>query len=382
MVYRNPGSDARHHRPCAYLTVQLLALAAAHSAAAATADSVVPFLQNLCADCHGEKKQKAKFALHDINPDIAGGKDIERWEKILEMVSIGDMPPEDETQPTDAQRDTLVNWLTEELQKIGRGPIAGSEKLPKFGNRVDHDKLFSGEHKGPAYTSSRLWRISPQIYQRFSSKVEMARKFNAPLQTTGGEGIRDYATLYADEATIKTMLQNSKRAATTIIKGRIDHRKSRSSTEKAKQGGRTGSRHRPITEFIASDDAPTSDEMQAVLKFSIGFLLDREPSERDRARYIDAFLKPNCVLAGREVALGGMLTTIMMSPEFLFRMELGLGEKLPDGRRMLAPREIAYALSFALFEGARGGGEGRTGDQRRCSARVSAHAKRTRPRYP
>ena len=41
---------------------------------------------------------------------------------------------------------------------------------------------------------------------------------------------------------------------------------------------------------------------------------------------------------------------LMMSPEFLFRMELGLGEELPDGRRMLSPREIAYALSFALFD--------------------------------
>jgi len=60
---------------------------------------VVPFLQEHCVDCLEEKKQKAKFALSDINPDIAGGGDLERWEKILEMISIGDMPPEDEVQP-------------------------------------------------------------------------------------------------------------------------------------------------------------------------------------------------------------------------------------------------------------------------------------------
>ena len=90
--------------------------------------------------------------------------------------------------------------------------------------------------------------------------------------------------------------------------------------------------------------------MEAVLDFAIKFLLQRKATEADRERYIDGFLGPNCEIADRKTALGGMLTVLMMSPEFLFRMELGLGEELEDGRRMLAPREIAYALSFALFD--------------------------------
>ena len=40
--------------------------------------------------------------------------------------------------------------------------------------------------------------------------------------------------------------------------------------------------------------------------------------------------------------------SVMLSPEFLFRMELGLGRRLDDGRRMLSPHELAYALSYAL----------------------------------
>ena len=314
------------------------------------AERFVPLLQELCADCHGEEKQKAKFALHDIDPDVSGGKDIERWEKILEMVSLGEMPPEDEPQPGREQRQQLVDWLTGELQQIGRGPVAGAGELPEAGNRIDHEALFSGEHRGPAYTSSRLWRISPQIYQRFSNKVEMARQFTAPLQAASAEGIRDYAMLYADEATIKTMLQNCKRAATTMIEGRQQHRKSRSSTEESKQGGRTGTRHKAIAEFISGDGRPARAEMEAVLEFAVRFLLQRAVTEADRTRYIDGFLEPNCEIADRKTALAGMLTVLMMSPEFLFRMELGLGEQLPDGRRMLSPREIAYALSFALFD--------------------------------
>ena len=317
--------------------------------AAPTGDHVVSHLQKLCADCHGAKKQKGKFALHDIQPTMEG-QDIERWEKILEMLSIGDMPPEEEPQPSLDDKKMLLKWITQELRKVGHGPVKGTELRPKYGNRVDHDALFSGEHKGPAFTTSRVWRISPEIYQRFSAKVDMARKFNAPLQTAGQEGIRDYASLFADEATIKTMLQNSKRAAVTMLQGRVDHRKNRSSTKASKQGGRSGTRHKAFAEFLSGEDLPTQPEMESVLEFTIEFLLQRKATEEDRQRYIDGFLAPNAKLAGREVGLSGMITTILMSPEFLYRMELGLGEELPDGRRMLAPREIAYALSYALFD--------------------------------
>jgi predicted Fe-S protein YdhL (DUF1289 family) len=41
---------------------------------------------------------------------------------------------------------------------------------------------------------------------------------------------------------------------------------------------------------------------------------------------------------------------MLMSQEFVFRMEVGLGEELPDGRRMLSPLELAYALSYSLYD--------------------------------
>jgi hypothetical protein len=93
--------------------------------------------------------------LHDIGAKMAGA-DIERWEKILEMLSISDMPPEDELQPGVEEKKQIIQWITEELRKVGHGPVKGTELHPKYGNRVDHDALFSGEHKGPANTTSRL----------------------------------------------------------------------------------------------------------------------------------------------------------------------------------------------------------------------------------
>ena len=62
-------------------------------------EHIQPFFAEHCVSCRGEKKRKAKFALHDIDGSVTSGKDIVRWEKILEMISLGEMPPEDEPQP-------------------------------------------------------------------------------------------------------------------------------------------------------------------------------------------------------------------------------------------------------------------------------------------
>ena len=149
---------------------------------------IKPVLAEHCYSCHGEKKQKADFTVHDIDGLISNGKDAVRWEKILEMISLGDMPPEDEPQPSKVDRSKLQGWVSGELRKIGRGHDPAKLALPHQANRVDHDDLFSGEFKGPAFSPPRLWRKSPQIYSRFAS--EMRIKVSQPLLGLGGRESR------------------------------------------------------------------------------------------------------------------------------------------------------------------------------------------------
>ncbi len=49
---------------------------------------VKPFFKEYCTRCHGEKKQKADYAIHDIDYRIGDGKDLDRWEKALEMMRV------------------------------------------------------------------------------------------------------------------------------------------------------------------------------------------------------------------------------------------------------------------------------------------------------
>lgn len=288
---------------------------------------IAPFLKAHCVKCHGPEKQKADFALHDIDGVVTAGKDIERWEKILEMVSLGEMPPEKEPQPKKVDRSRVTGWIAQELQKIGRGPDAARLALPNQANRLDHEALFSGEHRGPAWSPARLWRKSPQIYDRFST--EMRTQISQPFLGMGGKGLQDYASLIADEATINTLMRNSNLIATQLLKGKkarfrwvFEKDRKRSPEEQIERG---------ITELFK-------------------LLFQREPTEDDRARYVDGLFAKNRALGGLELGFKTLIMGMLMSQEFVFRQEVGLGEELPDGRRMLAPMELAYALSFAFYD--------------------------------
>ncbi len=285
-----------------------------------------PFLAEHCTRCHGEEKQKADFSLHDIDGSVTGGEDTVRWEKVLELLSLGDMPPEDETQPDAADRSRVVGWVSAELRKIGRGQDEGKLALPHQANRLDHDELFSGRHGGPAYSPARLWRKSPQIYSRFAS--EMRTQISQPLLGVGGRGIQDYASLFADESTIKTMLRNCNLVAENLIaadRGRLNY-------------------------LFKEGADPGPEEVERGIDTLFQLVFQRRPTDEDRELYVAGLFEKNRSLGGLEIAFRSLVTAMLMSPEFVFRLEVGLGEGLPDGRRMLSPREIAYALSFAFYD--------------------------------
>ena len=65
---------------------------------------VKSFFNEYCIDCHGPKKSKGKITLHSLDGDLSQGVGLEHWESVLEVLIDGEMPPEDEDQPTPAAR--------------------------------------------------------------------------------------------------------------------------------------------------------------------------------------------------------------------------------------------------------------------------------------
>ncbi|MFY0686672.1 MAG: DUF1592 domain-containing protein [Cyclobacteriaceae bacterium] len=79
-------------------------------------ERIQPILTEYCYECHGDEKQKGGLQLNTLDADIVNGLDADKWRATLNMINMGDMPPKEETQLTDGERRSLVEWLTSSLK--------------------------------------------------------------------------------------------------------------------------------------------------------------------------------------------------------------------------------------------------------------------------
>ncbi|MEY5011153.1 MAG: hypothetical protein RLZZ253_2292, partial [Verrucomicrobiota bacterium] len=96
----------------------------AFSGVLSAADTAVPtvfpekhraFLQTHCESCHGPEKQKGKFRVDDLPLSLTDLPTAERWQKVLNALNSGEMPPEDEKQPPASAKTDFLDDLTQTL---------------------------------------------------------------------------------------------------------------------------------------------------------------------------------------------------------------------------------------------------------------------------
>ena len=79
---------------------------------------VAPVLTKTCVACHGPEKTKGKFRIDTLDPDLMQGGDGEWWLEVLDVLSNGEMPPEDaDVELADADLSKVIEWLGPEIQK-------------------------------------------------------------------------------------------------------------------------------------------------------------------------------------------------------------------------------------------------------------------------
>ena len=67
--------------------------------------------QEHCVKCHGAEKQKGKFRIDQLPFTIADIETAEKWQKVLNAMNSGEMPPEDEKQPAKAAKADFLDDL-------------------------------------------------------------------------------------------------------------------------------------------------------------------------------------------------------------------------------------------------------------------------------
>ncbi len=100
---------------------------------------VRPLLKKFCYDCHGEGEHRADLALDDYKTpaDIVHAK--AEWELILHHVHSHTMPPAEEPQPSQSQRDLIATWIEQELYHYDpRFPDPGRVTIRRL-NRAEYN---------------------------------------------------------------------------------------------------------------------------------------------------------------------------------------------------------------------------------------------------
>jgi hypothetical protein len=73
------------------------------------------FLKDNCLNCHNAEKQKGKVRLDDVSFSLDSVQTADLWQKILNAVNSGEMPPEDEKPPERGQKTEFLSALSETL---------------------------------------------------------------------------------------------------------------------------------------------------------------------------------------------------------------------------------------------------------------------------
>ncbi len=105
-------------------------------------NQVVPILSKYCFGCHSGDEPKGNLSLGSLK-GADTPKDRETWETVLEMLDSRSMPPKNKSQPRDAERRIITDWIRLQLESIDcsgkRNP--GRVTLRRL-NRVEYNNTI------------------------------------------------------------------------------------------------------------------------------------------------------------------------------------------------------------------------------------------------
>ncbi len=115
-----PAHDSVRPAPASGASTHRAADAPAGTPQAGFATVVKPFLAENCYGCHGNDKHKKDLNFEAIESVDSLTTDGDRWDDVVEKLRHKDMPPEDEPQPVEAERQAVATWIARELVRIDK----------------------------------------------------------------------------------------------------------------------------------------------------------------------------------------------------------------------------------------------------------------------
>jgi len=97
------------------------------------------FLNQYCADCHGDGADEGDFELKFLRDYLAESAGFDAWQLVHDRIKTGVMPPQDAEQPTAEEVKTVLAPLADALaaaQKKAAGRVGSSHRAAIECDRV------------------------------------------------------------------------------------------------------------------------------------------------------------------------------------------------------------------------------------------------------
>ncbi len=100
---------------------------------------VATFIENHCIDCHDSATQKGKLNLEALKPNFDDAATVERWIKVYDKVTSGQMPPRDKARPPADETASATGWLKDELYTVTLAQQKQQGPAVRRLNRVEYE---------------------------------------------------------------------------------------------------------------------------------------------------------------------------------------------------------------------------------------------------
>jgi len=178
-------------------------------------NTLAPFLQKHCIECHGPDKQKGDYRFDLLKNDLSDLQTLELWQGILDQLNLGEMPPKKKPQPSAEESARVIATLTPALQKAyaarkSTGGKAIIRRLNKFELRNTLRDLFHLKHPDFSPTVvSGLYDFNGNGITA-QKTIEPTRSFQDDEEAEGFDNIGD--TLVMSDFLLKMIIEAAEKS--------------------------------------------------------------------------------------------------------------------------------------------------------------------------
>ena len=97
-------------------------------------------LENYCLDCHDSDTQKGKVDLESLSFEVTTIQQAELWQKVLNALNAGEMPPEKKRQPKNEEKADFLDDLAQTM-------VLARKKLSDSGGKITMRRLNRREYQ-------------------------------------------------------------------------------------------------------------------------------------------------------------------------------------------------------------------------------------------